>query len=51
MIGMDQSYVRYYHEESEENRGKLLRRCIKLPLTLNIILGLEIEFLIQDIVL
>ncbi|MCD2502378.1 oligosaccharide flippase family protein [Clostridium sp. NSJ-145] len=40
MIGMDQSYVRYYHEESEENRGKLLRRCIKLPLTLNIILGL-----------
>lgn len=40
MIGMDQSYVRYYYEENKENRGHLLRRCIKLPLMINLSVGL-----------
>ena len=30
VLGLDQSYVRYYYEEDENNRGKLLRQCIKL---------------------
>lgn len=38
-LGIDQAYVRYYNDEKEECRGKLLRRSIKLPLLLNLILG------------
>lgn len=39
-LGRDQSYIRYYNDEKEHNRGKLLRESIKLPLILNLILGL-----------
>lgn len=39
MIGQDQAYIRYYHEEDEENRGKLLRQCIKIPLIINLCVG------------
>lgn len=39
MVGQDQAYIRYYHEEDEENRGKLLRQCIKIPLAINFIVG------------
>lgn len=35
ILGLDQSYVRYYYEEEEGNRGSLLRRCIKLPILIN----------------
>lgn len=40
MIGLDQAYIRYYHEEDEENRGKLLRQCIKIPLIINMLVSL-----------
>lgn len=39
-LGRDQSYIRYYNDEKEYNRGKLFRESIKLPLILNLILGL-----------
>lgn len=39
-VGQDQAYIRYYHEEHEENRGKLLRQCIKIPLVINFIVGI-----------
>ncbi|MDU1414007.1 MAG: oligosaccharide flippase family protein [Clostridium sp.] len=32
MLGLDQTYVRYYYEETEENRGELLKKCIKIPI-------------------
>lgn len=40
LLGIDQSYVRYYYEEDESNRGKLLRTCVKIPIILNIIIGI-----------
>ncbi|GAB6168161.1 oligosaccharide flippase family protein [Clostridium carnis] len=39
MMGIDQAYVRYYHEESSEDIGLYLRKCVKLPLTFNFIVG------------
>ena len=39
-MGIDQAYIRYYNDEDERNRGKLLRRCIKIPLITNIALGI-----------
>ncbi|MDZ7543472.1 oligosaccharide flippase family protein, partial [Clostridium perfringens] len=42
MLGLDQAYVRYYYDEEEENRGKLLRNCIKLPLIINLFVGVLI---------
>lgn len=42
MLGLDQAYVRYYYEEYEDNRGKLLRRCIKAPMVINLIVGIVI---------
>lgn len=36
MLGLDQSYVRYYYEEEPCNRGKLLRQCIRAPLITNL---------------
>ena len=40
MLGLDQSYVRFFYEEKEEDRGKLLRKTIKYPLIANIILSI-----------
>lgn len=37
--GLDQSYVRFFYEEEEENRNKLLFESIKIPLILNLILS------------
>lgn len=42
MLGLDQAYVRYYYDEEEENRGKLLRNCIKIPLIINLFIGVLI---------
>lgn len=42
ILGLDQSYVRFYYEEEENNRGKLLRECIKIPLFLNLIVAVLI---------
>ena len=40
LLGLDQSYVRYYYEEDENNRGRLLRKCIGIPLIVNIFAGI-----------
>ena len=42
MIGLDQAYIRYYHEEDEVNRGKLLRQCMKIPLAINLAVGVVV---------
>ena len=49
VLGLDQSYVRYYYEEEEENRGKLLRECIKLPIIINIVAGIFIIIFYKSI--
>lgn len=48
-LGIDQAYVRYYNDEKEECRGKLLRRSIKLPLFLNLILGLSLMIFYKSV--
>ncbi|MBU3103179.1 oligosaccharide flippase family protein [Clostridium gasigenes] len=48
-LGRDQAYIRYYNDEKEYNRGKLLRKSIKLPLILNLILGLILIILYKPI--
>lgn len=40
LLGLDQSYVRFFYEEKEENRKILLRKSIKYPLIFNIFLSL-----------
>ena len=40
MLGLDQSYIRFFYEEDEEVRGKLLVRVVKLSMIVNIILSL-----------
>lgn len=49
LLGTDQSYIRYYYEEKENNRGNLLRLCIKIPLIINLILGIVILILYKPI--
>lgn len=49
MIGLDQAYIRYYHEEDEINRGKLLRQCLKIPLIMNLCVGLVTLFFYKPI--
>ncbi len=39
-MGIDQAYIRYYNDEKEVNRGKLLRKSIKIPIIANLILGI-----------
>ena len=48
-LGMDQAYTRFYNDEKEENRGRLLRKSIKLPLILNLILGVVLIILYKPI--
>lgn len=48
-LGIDQSYVRFYNDEKEGNRPKLLRRSIKMPLLLNLALGLILLVLYKPI--
>lgn len=31
MLGSDQGFVRYFYEEAEENKGLLLKNCLKIP--------------------
>lgn len=38
IIGMDQSFVRFFYDENEENRGRLLIKSIKIPLLISLIL-------------
>ncbi|MDQ9841794.1 hypothetical protein RFY10_16760, partial [Acinetobacter baumannii] len=37
MVGLDQAYVRFFYEEKEDSRKKLLRESIKIPIIINII--------------
>lgn len=37
--GLDQSYVRFFYEEEEQNRNRLLFESIKIPLILNLIVA------------
>ncbi|WP_346939695.1 oligosaccharide flippase family protein [uncultured Clostridium sp.] len=37
--GLDQSYVRFFYEEEEQNRNRLLFESIKIPLILNVIVA------------
>lgn len=36
-LGLDQGFVRFFYEEKEENRGKLLLRSIFIPVLLSVI--------------
>ncbi|MGL4730237.1 MAG: lipopolysaccharide biosynthesis protein [Clostridium sp.] len=38
IFGIDQSFVRFFYTEKEENRSKLLLRCIKIPAITNLVL-------------
>ncbi|MBU3134092.1 oligosaccharide flippase family protein [Clostridium gasigenes] len=49
MLGLDQSYVRYYYEEEQHSRETLLRKCIKIPLIINIFIGIVIIILYKPI--
>lgn len=40
MVGLDQAYVRFFYEEKSENRKKLLRESIKIPLIINIVFSI-----------
>lgn len=49
VLGLDQSYVRYYYEEEEKNRGNLLRNCIIMPIFISIIVGICIVIFYRTI--
>ena len=38
-MGMDQAFIRYYNNEEEDNRGKLLKRSIILPIVIALLGG------------
>ncbi|MBI6077501.1 oligosaccharide flippase family protein [Clostridium perfringens] len=48
-LGIDQSYVRYYHDENKENRTRLLRKCVKITLIVNILVSIIILILYSPI--
>lgn len=39
-LGIDQAYIRYYNDESENNKGKLLKRSLSIPMIASLVLGL-----------
>ena len=39
LFGTDQSFVRFFYEEVEVNRGRLLYNCLKIPLVLSLIIS------------
>lgn len=42
MLGLDQGFVRYFYEESEDNKGLLLKNCLKIPIGMLIIISVLI---------
>ncbi|MGL5150734.1 MAG: oligosaccharide flippase family protein [Clostridium sp.] len=42
MLGCDQAYIRYFNEEEPEKRGALLKKIIRIPLGINIIVSIII---------
>ena len=49
LLGIDQSYVRYYYDEEEDNRRKLLRECLRIPLIANSVVGILIIIFFKPI--
>lgn len=49
MLGLDQSYIRFFYEEDEELRGKLLVRVVNLSMIVNIILSLILVILYKPL--
>lgn len=41
-LGLDQSYVRFYNDEPKENRVQLLRRCMKYPMIVTLVISVGI---------
>lgn len=41
-LGLDQGFIRFFHETEEQGRGKLLRMCLKYPLVLMLLLSVFI---------
>lgn len=39
VLGLDQAYVRFFYDEEEENRGILLKSCLKIPLIISAIIS------------
>ncbi|BFK82374.1 oligosaccharide flippase family protein [Clostridium baratii] len=39
ILGLDQSYIRFFYEEDEELRSKLLIETVKLPIIINLLLS------------
>ncbi|MGL5208079.1 oligosaccharide flippase family protein [Cetobacterium sp.] len=34
MLGLDQGFVRYFYDETEEDKGLLLKNCLKIPVVM-----------------
>lgn len=40
ILGLDQGFVRYFYEENEENKGLLLKNCLKIPMIILAIISI-----------
>lgn len=38
-LGLDQSYIRFFYDEEEENRGKLIKLCMIIPIVISLIIS------------
>lgn len=44
ILGLDQGFVRYFYEESEDNKGLLLKKCLKIPMIMLVVISILILF-------
>lgn len=49
LLGLDQSYIRFFYEEDEEARSYLLRKSVKMTMIVNLVLSLIILLLSKPI--
>ena len=49
LVGLDQSFVRYFYEEDEHNRGRLLYKNLKIPLLVCLIVCMGIVIFYKKI--
>lgn len=42
MLGLDQGFVRYFYDENEEDKGLLLKNCLKIPVIMLVIISVLI---------
>lgn len=40
ILGLDQGFVRYFYEENEEDKGLLLKNCLKIPMIILAIISI-----------